>query len=126
MDGQRPSRFIIRNIGIFKQDIDRNTTALIKAMERYPIKILSHLNNIFKVHVGEVAKEAVKRGVRLELNEKHWSDLEPHLDEAIAAGADFILGSDSHFKDRVGRFDNVLKMIEKHGIEPARIKGLGD
>lgn len=114
---------IIRNCSSF-QNVEKNTRAILNAMEKYPLKQLSHLNNVMHVDTVEIAKEAQKRGVRLELNEKHWVDLEPTLDDVAATGVGFILGSDAHRVGDLARVPNVLAMIEKHNIPADRIKGI--
>lgn len=117
---------IIKNCGWFSQDVEKNTRAIINAMDKYPLKQLSHPNNVLKVDTVAIAEEAKKRGIRLELNEKHWSDLDPTLTEVAATGVDFILGSDSHRVPDVARMPDVFSMIEKHGIAVSRVKGLAE
>ena len=46
----------------------RNTKAVLSAIERYPIKVLTHLNHSLKVNVGEVAAACAEKGVLLEIN----------------------------------------------------------
>ncbi|MDR3216407.1 MAG: PHP domain-containing protein [Clostridiaceae bacterium] len=116
--------FVVPNFSKKGQDIEKNTRALINAMERYPLKIVSHPNNVLAVDTVEIAKAAVRLGIRFELNEKHWDDVVDTLKAVSDTGVGFILGSDSHRASAVAQFPNVLRIIEEAGIPVDRIKGL--
>ena len=64
-------------------------------------------------------------GLYVELNEKHIDALEGCVEEVLASGVEFILGSDAHSTDKVGRFDAVAAFIRRHGIAENRICGIG-
>ena len=52
------------------QTIKRNTDALIKAVEKYPIDIISHPGADFPIDIVEVARACAATGTFLELNRK--------------------------------------------------------
>ena len=52
------------------EKINRNTTAFLKALDKYPIDIITHLNYGFETDTIAVAKMAKQKGVYVELNGK--------------------------------------------------------
>ena len=104
-----------------KKARERNTRALIAAIERYPIKVVAHLNHSLKVNVGEVARACAERGVLVELNVKHLRALKGHWQELVDSGAEFVLSSDAHRPREVGDLQAAFDEAIKHGIAPARI-----
>ncbi len=102
--------------------IDDNMRAYIGAMKNRYIKIIGHPDDSrFKVDYSELAKNAVKYGVALEVNS---SSLDPDsvrsgareniinmLMECKKAGAYVICGSDAHVRTDIARFDEVKKIL---------------
>ena len=99
----------------------RNTRALIKAIERYPVKVVAHLNHSLRVNVGEVAAACAKKGVLVELNAKHLKALKGHWHELKESGALFVVNSDAHRPKDVGALQEAFDFAVKNGIDPARI-----
>lgn len=104
---------------------EKNTRAYIAAMERYPVDVLCHLNHRAVTDAARVCAVAAELGVYVELNEKHIETLEGDIDEILATGVKFILGSDAHRTDKVGLFPRVSDFVKKHGIPEDRICGVG-
>ena len=104
-----------------KTDRARNTRALIKAIYRYPVKVVTHLNHSLRVNVGDVAAACAERGVLIELNAKHLKALKGHWHELAQSGAKFIVNSDSHRPRDVGKLQKAFDEAVKNGIDPARI-----
>lgn len=104
--------------------IEENTRAYIKALERYPVDILCHLDHRCLVDVRRVCETAAKYGVYVELNEKHIDTLEREIDAIKASGVNFILGSDAHVKNRIGRFSKTEDFIKRHNVPIDRVFGL--
>ena len=100
---------------------DRNTRALIAAIERYPVKVLTHVNHSLKVHVSEVVATCAKRDVLVELNAKHLSDIDGHWQELVESDAKFILNSDAHTPADVGALEEAFSIAVSQGIAPDRI-----
>src|SRR5699024_3006019 len=48
--------------------IDRNTNAVIKAIERYPVDIITHPSDKVSVDIKKLAEAAYKNDVALEIN----------------------------------------------------------
>jgi putative hydrolase len=99
-----------------KEKINRNTTAFLKALDKYPIDILTHINYGFPVDALAVAKLAKEKGTYIELNGKRINISERDLDTMAGEGVKFILNSDAHTPDRVGECNEGLNLIFKLGI----------
>ena len=99
----------------------RNTRAVIAAIERYPIKVLTHLNHSLKVNVGEVARACAEKGVLIEINAKHLRDFKGVWQELAGSDADFVVSSDAHRPCEVGNLETAFESAVKMGIDPARI-----
>jgi putative hydrolase len=111
----------------------RNTSALVRAMSNPLVDIVVHPGNIdeFPLDVKAVVAAAVERGVALELNNNSFdpassrfaaSDGERRF--AIAArdaGAMISIGSDAHFHDRVGYFDQAIAVAEEIRFPVSRV-----
>ena len=104
---------------IFKTSSRRktaNTDAFIKAMDRYPVAIISHPSLGIDVDLQELAKAAKHFGTYLELNGKRVSLSRLDADTALTEGAEFIVNSDAHSADRVGEISKPLSFIKESGI----------
>ena len=86
-----------------------NTKAILSAMEKYPIDILSHLNYGFNVDVSAVAKLAKQKNIKIELNGKKIC---------------FTLDSDAHSAFRVGECNLGRNFILKHKINEKSVCNL--
>ena len=122
------SRFLLKNgFGserAKKALIDENTRNYISVMENYPIDIIAHLGHRAPVDFKAVCECAKKHGVYLELNAKHLDALEEGIDEAIASGVNFIVGTDAHSTKNTGEFGEVEKFIIRYGIPLNRVYGV--
>lgn len=110
--------------GMFKTSekaIRRNTRALLNVIERYPVRALAHINHSLKVDVYQVASACREKGVLVELNAKHLSDLDGEWEALIDSGADFVLNSDAHRLSAVGDLSAALEKVLAQGIEKERI-----
>lgn len=107
-----------------KEKVNRNTTAFLKALDKYPIDILTHINYGFPVDALAVAKLAKEKGTYIELNGKRINISERDLDTMAGEGVKFILNSDAHTPDRVGECNEGLNLIFKLGIPLAQVANI--
>ncbi len=107
-----------------KEKVNRNTTAFLKALDKYPIDILTHINYGFPVDALAVAKLAKEKGTYIELNGKRINISERDLDTMASEGVKFILNSDAHTPDRVGECNEGLNLIFKLGIPLAQVANI--
>lgn len=92
---------------------NRNTDAYIKAIERYDIDILSHLNNGISSHAVEVAKACAFYGTYVELNGKGNYLTDGEIENMIAEGVQFICDSDAHSPERVGEVSKPQAIVDR-------------
>lgn len=109
---------------IFKPSLEvvnRNTTAFLKALDKYPIDILTHLNYGFQIDTIAVAKMAKQKGVYVELNGKRINFTDDEILTMASEGVKFIVDSDAHRPERVGEVNNGLNIIYRLNIPLAQV-----
>lgn len=109
---------------IFKPSLEvvnRNTTAFLKALDKYPIDILTHLNYGFQIDTIAVAKMAKQKGVYVELNGKRINFTDDEILTMASEGVKFIVDSDAHRPERVGEVNNGLNTIYRLNIPLAQV-----
>ncbi|MDR1138861.1 MAG: PHP domain-containing protein [Clostridiales bacterium] len=105
-----------------KRLLRRNTDAYIKAIERYPIDIISHPQFSMRVDILEVAKAAAHYGTYLELNGKRIKSTDREiLDTLERTDVMYIADSDAHSLGRVGDFGLPLSVIERIKMPYSRL-----
>ncbi len=94
-----------------KEQLNRNTTAFLKALDKYPIDIITHLNYGCPTDTLAVARMARDKGTLIELNGKrvHFTDKE--LEIMASEGVKFIVNSDAHTPERVGECNTAMNTI---------------
>lgn len=99
-----------------EQTINRNTTAFLKALDKYPIDIITHLNYGFETDTIAVAKMAKQKGVYVELNGKRINFTDEEILTMAGEGVKFIVNSDAHKPENVGEVNNGLDTIYRLNI----------
>lgn len=104
----------------------RNTDAYVKALEKYPIDIISHPNHDCHVDIRAVAEAAAELGTYIELNCKNIrggiaSMTDDELAVVLDTKAEFVVDTDAHTPERVGVFEKAYEVIERVGIPYERI-----
>ena len=95
----------------------RSTDAFVKAIEKYPIDILSHINYGLGVEVKPVAEACAQHGTLLELNGKRINPTHTEFEEILKTKVLFVADSDAHTPDRVGDISLVENYIKGYDIE---------
>lgn len=95
---------------------DLMTIAYIKAMQKYPIDIITHPGAKAGIHIKEVAKEAIKHGTGLEISSKHKELSVEALIEIHDIEVKLYVNSDAHQASQVGQV--------KKGLEKALLSGV--
>lgn len=100
-----------------KKQIERNTMAYIRAMDKHRINILAHLGYAgCAVDCVRLAEECVKRNIYIELNGKRINFKKQDILGMVATGVKFIIDSDAHKKENVGKNSMAFNLIEKYDI----------
>lgn len=111
----------LRKVFNSKKQKQINTNAYINCMEKYPVKIISHINTYIKVDLEKVCKKAKEKSVLIELNNKHIDFSDEEAKVILDSGCKFIVSSDSHKKETVGSVEKVIAFIEKYKVDLDRI-----
>ena len=104
-----------------KERINRNTAAFLKALDKYPIDVITHLNYGMQTDTLAVAKMAKQKGVYVELNGKRINFTEEEIEIMRDEGVKFIVDSDAHRPEHVGEVNNGLNLIYKYNIPLAQV-----
>lgn len=104
-----------------KERIARNTTAFLKALDKYPIDVITHLNFGYPTDTLAVAKMAKEKGTFIELNGKRINFTDRELEIMASEGVKFIVNSDAHSPDKVGECNNALNLIFRLGIPISQV-----
>ena len=104
-----------------QERINRNTTALLKTLDKYPIDVITHLNYGFETDTIAVAKMAKQKGVFVELNGKRICFTEEEIAIMKDEGVKFIINSDAHSPEQVGEVNNGLNLIYKYDIPLSQV-----
>lgn len=81
----------------------KNTEAYIKALDKYEIDVITHINTGVKVDVVKIAEKCKEKNVYIELNGKRLNISEKDLSKLIEMKCKFIVNSDAHICHNVGR-----------------------
>ena len=101
--------------------LNRNTTAFLKALDKYPIDVITHLNYGCPTDTLAVARLAKEKGTLIELNGKRINFTDEELEIMASEGVRFIVNSDAHSPDRVGECNNALNLIFRLGLPISQI-----
>lgn len=99
-----------------KERISKNTTSFLKAIDKYPIDIITHLNYGAPTDTLAVARLAREKGVYIELNGKRINFTDEEIITMANEGVKFIINSDAHSPDRVGECNAAMNIIYRLGI----------
>lgn len=101
--------------------IRRNTNTVLKALEKHPIDILTHLTYQMPLDIRQVAKKAKETGTLIELNTTKLCLTPEEVKILIEEGVDFIINSDAHTPANVGKVQPAIEFAKKHNIPKERI-----
>ncbi len=107
-----------------KERVNRNTTAFLKALDKYPIDIITHLNYGCPTDTLAVARMAKDKGTFIELNGKRICFTDKELEIMAGEGVKFIVNSDAHSPDEVGECNNAINTIFRLGLPHEQIVNL--
>ncbi|WP_425449498.1 PHP domain-containing protein [Dethiothermospora halolimnae] len=98
-----------------------NTKALINAINRYDIDLITHPGAKVDIDTKELAKAAAKRGTALEINASHGQLSLEYLKIAMEEDVKFMINSDAHTPEDVGNVKKGIDRAVKAGVGPERI-----
>lgn len=98
-----------------------NTAALVNAVRRFPIAVITHPGYGLPIDTGRLAEACAASGCALEINAGHDHATIEYLRIAKAAGARFALGSDAHEPGRVGDLAKAAELARAAGLSAEEI-----
>lgn len=101
---------------------DRNTKAVVEAVHRYPIDILTHPGLRIDIDTEEIAYHCARTNTFMEINTSHNHITPEYIRIAKAQGVRFVIGSDAHSPERVGDFTKGIELAKKAGLTPEDIR----
>ena len=117
--------FIPNMLGVkSKNQVLRNTTALCLAMDKHPIDVLTHLKHDCAIDLEKVAKKAVETNTYIELNASKMLFTKEELLMMAKLGVKFVINTDAHKPEKVGKAENVIKTIKEYGLPMESIANL--
>ncbi len=79
-----------------------NTNAMIHAISKYPVDIITHPGSKARVNIEKVAEVAYKRNTALEINSHHSQLSVENIKIALKSKVEFYINSDAHDPLRLG------------------------
>ena len=107
-----------------QERLNRNTTAFLRALDKYPIDVITHLNYGFPTDTLAVAKLAKEKGTFVELNGKRINFTDQELLIMAEEGVNFIINSDAHSPERVGECNNGINAIFRLDLPLSQVVNL--
>jgi putative hydrolase len=98
-----------------------NTRALIRAMDMYPVRIITHPGAKADIDTKNLARAAAAKKVALEINSSHGHMTVDYVKIAKGEGAKFVLGSDAHKPGRVGDVKAAVRVARQAGLTASDI-----
>lgn len=100
---------------------EKNTIAIAKAIEKHKIDIITHPGARIPIDTTYIAQVAAKAGTALEINSASSAMTAEHVKAAAKYGVKFVIDSDAHKPEDVGRLDNGLKIALDAGLDSSQI-----
>lgn len=97
------------------------TNAFVNAINRYPVTIVSHLDSVLTTDLYEIGKACRERGTMVEINNRHTKWNEKQMQDLLDSGCMFVVSSDAHSRNQVGRVDRAMEYITKYNIPSERV-----
>lgn len=99
-----------------------NTEALVQAVHRYPIDVITHPGWRLSVDTAVLAEACAAVGTALEVNTSHDHGGVAYIRVAAERGVDFVVGSDAHAPDRVGDLQAGFQLLREAGVPAERVR----
>ena len=108
-----------------KKTIAKNTQAVINAIKKYPIDILSHPGVGCPIDIKKVGDVAKQYGTKMELNGKRIAYTQDDIKYLVENKVEFVLSSDAHSAKRIGECDKGMNFVIKNKIPFSLIANYG-
>lgn len=93
-----------------------NTKAVVEAVSRHPVDIVTHPGWELDIDTGELGRACARTGTAMEVNASHKHMTVEYCRIAARQGALFAVGSDAHDPKDVGMLDAALRVVSAAGL----------
>lgn len=121
------TRFTLPNLtarwgmGDRKKLANANTKALVEAVHRHRVDIITHPGLLMPVDLDELARSCSRCSCALEVNTGHHYNKEEVVRAAMRWGASLAVNSDAHFPRSVGELSPGASLLERMGFPPEKV-----
>ncbi|SKC51723.1 PHP domain-containing protein [Maledivibacter halophilus] len=98
-----------------------NTKSVVEAIYKNDIDILTHPGAKASIDTKELAKAAVENDTALEINSSHGYMTVEYIKIAMKEGAKFVISSDAHKPEDIGRVEKGINRAIQAGLSVDRI-----
>ena len=109
-----------------KERMTEITQAYMKAIQTGHIDIVAHPGYGVPVDYRMVAQACADYGTLFEINEKHADMSAADIQQAAAAGAQFVVSSDAHHPQQVGKAPRALSLVRQSGLDLNQIVNISE
>lgn len=103
---------------------DLNTKAYIKALENYPIDMISHPGSKAPVNIVELARAASKTKTALEISSKHDELSVESISLLLEEDVIYLANSDAHSPEHIGEIQEAIDKAKEAKLPLNRIKNI--
>lgn len=100
---------------------DYNTRAIINAMKMNDLLAVTHPGSKGHVDIVEIAKAAIETNTYLEISGRHSHLNVKEINLIKDMDVKFIISSDAHKPEEIGRFEKAIKRVKETGLDPKKI-----
>jgi putative hydrolase len=117
------SEWVAAHLSLRQKKIARNnnTKAVVAAVYRNDIDIVTHPGLNISIDTPELARACVKNNTALEINTLHGVKSIEFIKVAAYEGVKFAIGSDAHQPERVGCLAAGVQAAQKAGLKPEQV-----
>lgn len=108
------------------KQIVRNTDAVIACLEKNRVDVLTHPGFRIDVDYAEIGRVCAATGTYMEISSRHRVPDREGIEQALNAGAKFIINSDAHRPVLVGKCDRALSLAEEMGLTENEVVNVSD
>ncbi|WIV13521.1 PHP domain-containing protein [Proteiniborus sp. MB09-C3] len=124
--GDAYKMFVLNYLGKFFKGIAMkarrlNTQAVINAINRYDIDLITHPGAKVDIDTRELAKAASKRGTALEINASHGFLTVEYIKIAAEEDVKFMINSDAHRPEDIGKVEKGIRRALEANLNIDRI-----
>lgn len=109
------------NPGLRRKARTNNTKAVVEAVLRNDIDVVTHPGYHLSIDTNELARVCAMRDTAMEINAHHQEMTVEYCRAAASKGVKFVVSSDAHRPADVGNVDRAVSVARQAGLQPQQI-----